>query len=218
MKSINSILNSPDQSPSLSAKPEFLRKSYKKFLSPTAPESPLKLPPIYSPEPKSNFLQYQVLCSRKNLQKKLSIYIDLGLTPKIPLSHKNLMKFKNAKKKTITLSDFMSKSAKRQLIETSSLSDIKDEDFFARKKNKGKKCLTGIGSQPSFCDSPSSRRFYQGSLRGCRCNEGKNGRSRNKDLKTINEIVGSCDSLLKKKVGIFKIKRKNAIIGELFSL
>jgi len=218
MKSLNSRLNSPDQTPSPSAEPEYSRKSYRKFLTPTVPVSPLKLPPIYSPEPKNYFLQSQVQCSRKNLQKKLSLYIDLGLTPKIPLSHKNLMKFKNAKKKTITLSDFMSKSVQKQLIETSSLSEIKDEDFFAKQKNKEREFSNAKISQPVSYDRVNSRRFDQGISTGCRCYEDKKGGTRKRNLKTIEEIVGSCERLLKKKVGIVKGKSQNKFIGKVNNL
>lgn len=199
MKSTCSTINSPQISPV----PEFTRKAYKRTLNPRVLGSPITLPPVYSPQPKrdpisSDFIPSKLYNSRKTLQEKLSLYIDLGLTPNIPLSHKNLIKFKNAKKKTITLSDFMSKSAKQQLIESSTLSEIKDESINYTPKVE-KMEVKNSNKLPNISSLTNSRSFNEISLCESRSFKGKSERNRGEDLKKIEKIVGSCEDLLKMK-------------------
>lgn len=208
MRSTCSTLNSLQTSPIPSPVPGFIRKAYKKTLNTQSPGSPINLPPVYSPQPKidpisPDYFSSKHCDSRKTLKEKLSLYIDLGLTPQIPLSHKNLIKFKNAKKKTITLSDFMSKSAKQQLIESSTLSVIKDESLYCTPKVEKMETKSKT-KLPNITNLSSSRSFNEISLCESRSFKDNCGRNRGEDLKKIEKIVGSCEDLLKKKFKLDK--------------
>lgn len=182
-----------------------IRRPYKKSIKYSSPQIQLpenhfdaqclsqKLPPIENSV-------YNHTYQEQGFKSKLGVFIDLGLSPSIPLSHKNIILYNNAKKKTITISDFMSKSAQKQILSSHFFKNIKDEDELFKntekifKKRNSEFSVSGNYTK-NFKGSPISS--YQ-ELNVLETPTIK--RNKNKELKKIDGIILSCEKLLEKKL------------------
>jgi len=177
--------------------PSPLMQSPENYLQ--AQSSGIKLPRIENSS-YSHTYQEQVFKS------KLGVFIDMGLSPNIPLSYKNILMYNNAKKKTITISDFMSKSVQKQILSSHFFRNIQEEENVLTKKIEKKKdsenCIGGKNTR-SFRVLPISS--YQ-DLNVLESPVMKK-RDKIKDLKKIDGIILSCEKFLDKKPGDKKKKR-----------
>ena len=90
--------------------------------------------------------------SKKRLisNEKINLFIDLGLSPKARLAHEDLIKFKQAKKKSITITDFMRKSVKQKILSSHKLTHIfesekDDARSLVNQKDKSRNIAYAIG-------------------------------------------------------------------------
>lgn len=148
----------------------------------------LKLPPIESPK-SQNF------SSNEEFGGRLKFFIDFGFKPNGPLTYEELMKFQKAKKRSITLSDFMSKKVQRQIL-SSDLFTFTDPKKELNKETQKKR--------NSLIDT-KARKSKQMKLNPARsCQEFQSDeketlkRNKQQELQKINQILNSCDDLLQK--------------------
>jgi phosphatidate phosphatase PAH1 len=141
--------------------------------------------------------------------KNLSLLVDLGLSPNVKLSHENLIKFKNAKKKSITISDFMRKSDKKKLLASPTLANIFTQDD--KKKAETPKTLTFAEFMGFHSTAKKSGSFQVlPMIESAESESSKvsgNKFKKEEGLKKIEKILESCDNLLHSKKNTNKGRR-----------
>lgn len=165
----------------------------------------LKLPPIIEKR------------KRKLISnEKINLFIDLGLSPKARLAHEDLIKFKQAKKKSITITDFMRKSVKQKILSSHKLTNIfesekNDTKSQTNQKDRSKNVAYAIGFMSKNKNSASSQQFSLVENAESESSAGfKKNYNKEDGLKKIEKILESCDTLLRpSKSQCFKVKVPN---------
>lgn len=145
-----------------------------------------KLPPIESPK-------FQNFSSNDEFGNRMKFFIDFGFKPNGPLSYEELMKYQRAKKRLITLSDFMSKRAQKQIL-TSELFSCNENTKEVKLKKK-RNSLIDIKAK-------TSRHINFDLAKSCEdlqsADKETHKRDKQQELQKIDEILNFCDNLLQR--------------------